>query len=89
MISFCRPLNPFPVFAFNSSFSQKINLERGELRQKNKDALKRKEELNDMLGAKQMEIAKIRGETEKLINDFNARLVVGVGSWTHGFVGIG
>lgn len=53
---------------------QKINLERGELRQKNKDALKRKEELNDMLGAKQMEIAKIRGETEKLINDFNARV---------------
>lgn len=53
---------------------QKINLERGELRQKNKDSLKRKEELNDMLGAKQMEIAKIRGETEKIINDFNARV---------------
>jgi len=52
---------------------QKINLERGELRQKNKEALKRKEELNEMLGAKQMEIAKIRGETEKIINDFNSR----------------
>ena len=53
-------------------------MERGELRQKNKDALKRKEELNDMLGAKQMEIAKIRGETEKIINDFNARLGLGL-----------
>lgn len=53
---------------------QKINLERGELRQKNKEASKRKEELNEMLGAKQMEIAKIRGETEKIISDFNARV---------------
>ena len=43
------------------------------MRQKNKEALKRKEELNEMLGAKQMEIAKIRGETEKIINDFNSR----------------
>ena len=55
---------------------QKINLERGELRQKNKEASKRKEELNEMLGAKQMEIAKIRGETEKIISDFNARLLI-------------
>jgi len=53
---------------------QKINLERGELRQKNKEALKRKDELNEMLGAKQMEIAKIRGDTEKIINDYNARV---------------
>jgi len=53
---------------------QKINLERGELRQKNKEASKRKEDLNEMLGVKQMEIAKLRGETEKLVNDFNARV---------------
>lgn len=53
---------------------QKINLERGELRQKNKEVTKRKEELNEILGAKQMEIARCRGETEKLVHDFNARV---------------
>jgi len=52
---------------------QKINLERGDLRQRNKDLAKRKDALSEELGNKQMDIAKLRGETEKLVNDFSAQ----------------
>ena len=46
------------------------------MRQKNKEACKRRDELNEMLGKKQMEIAKTKGDADKIIADFNARLEV-------------